>query len=329
VIRDIDTLHRYVMDLRNEFGDSRVVTAEWQVKATEETEPSDLPALDMAHHWYINGMESVFLQDSDALSIGASELERILRHLRTTFPWIKRVTSYSRSSTVLRTPIEDMRALKEAGLDRLHVGMESGSDTVLKLVKKGASKDIHIRAGLRVKEAGIELSEYVMPGLGGRLLSREHALETADALNRINPEFIRLRQLALSGRAPLRQESIEGRFEMCTDIEIAQELIALLEHLGEVTSVLTSDHVLNLFPEIVGKLPDGREQMTSALRDFLSLSPSDQRLYTLGRRISVFSRVCDVRDSLKASRVRAWASDNEISDENLAEFLDRLLQNFI
>ncbi len=329
VIRDIDVLHRYVQELRDEFKDPYSVTANWQVKTTDEADPHDYPALDMAYHWFMNGMKSVFLQDADALAVGMAELIRILEHLRSRFPSIERVTSYSRSSTLVRASADDLTALRKAGLDRIHVGLESGSDNVLKMVRKGASKDTHIRAGRLVKDAGIELSEYVMPGLGGQLLSHEHAIETADALNQINPDFIRLRQLAIPERAPLSEALRDGHFVKCTDLIIAQEILTMLEHLEGVTSIVTSDHLLDLFPEITGKLPEARERMCSALRAFMSMPSSDQRTYSLGRRIGVFSRVSDINDQAKLEQVQSWLEQYGLSESGVDEFLDKVVQGFI
>ena len=329
VIRDIDVVHGYVQELRHEFKDPYSVTADWQVKATDEADPHDYPALDMAYQWFMNGMKTVFLQDSDALTVGIAELVRILEHLRSRFPSIERVTSYSRSSTLVKASVDDLIVLREAGLDRIHVGLESGSDNVLKMVRKGASKDMHIRAGRLVKDAGIELSEYVMPGLGGQLLSHEHAVETADALSQINPDFIRMRQLAIPDRAPLSEAVHDGRFVKCTDLIIAQEMHTMLENLEGVTSIITSDHLLDLFPEITGKLPEAQEKMCSVLQTFISMPPSDQRTYCLGRRIGVFSRVSDINDPAKLEQVQYWKERYELTESGVDEFLDRVVQSFI
>ena len=188
VLRDIDHIREYVNFLQNP-KDGFVVE-----------EPL---AYDAALRWNSLGMKSVFLQDADSLVIGAQKLTKILSHLGTSFPNIERVTSYSRSSTINKMSVKDLTTLKKVGLTRIHVGLESGSDNVLKMVRKGASQAIHIKAGLKVKEAGLELSEYFMPGLGGRSLSKEHAIESANALNQINPDFIRLRPLGFTVRAPM------------------------------------------------------------------------------------------------------------------------------
>ena len=99
-----------------------------------------------------------------------------------------------------------MKRIADAGLNRVHMGMETGSDTALELVKKGTTKEKHILGGQRVKEAGIELSVYYMPGLGGTEYSYENAVETADAINKIDPDYIRIRTLAVSGNSLLSED---------------------------------------------------------------------------------------------------------------------------
>ncbi len=118
--------------------------------------------------WMYFGAQSVFLQDANSLVLETDELVEILRFLRQSFPSIQRVTSYARSSTLRRKSVEELRALRKAGLDRIHVGMESGFDPLLKFMQKGVTAQGHVEAGRKVVEAGISLSEYMLRGcLGG------------------------------------------------------------------------------------------------------------------------------------------------------------------
>ncbi len=133
---------------------------------------------------------------------------------------------------------ENLRRIADAGLNRIHIGMESGADEVLKKVKKGSDKATQILAGQKVKRANMELSEYVMPGLGGRVLSRENALETADALNQINPDFIRIRTLALPDGTPLAEQYKADNFYKMGDVETSQEVLLFLESLKDITSTV-------------------------------------------------------------------------------------------
>ena len=134
--------------------------------------------------WLYYGTGECFLQDADNLIVKTKDLVEILRFLREKFPDLTRVTTYSRSRTVSRKSLDELKEIKEAGLDRVHIGMESGHDPVLKFVKKGVTAERHIDAGRKVIDAGMSLSEYIMPGLGGKAMWREHAIETA----RVQPD---------------------------------------------------------------------------------------------------------------------------------------------
>ena len=286
-------------------------------------------AYDAAMRWTSFGMKSVFLQDADALVIGLENLEMILNHLMTSFPDIERITSYSRSSTINKMSVEDLTTLREAGLTRIHVGLESGSDNVLKMVRKGASKAIHIRAGLKVKEAGMELSEYVMPGLGGRSLSNEHAIESADALNQIDPDFIRLRPLAFPVRAPLYELMMSGQFDRCNDIDVVRELHTFIENLDGISSFLVSDHILNLFADLKGQLPEAKSKLLSILQWFLDMDEEEQMIYRFGRRLGAFTSLEDLHEANRRLRVSQIMAENDVNKENIDSLIVQMMQRFM
>ena len=135
---------------------------------------------------------------------------RILLHLKEAFPQVQRITSYARSHTIARISDEDLNQMASAGLNRIHIGMESGSDKVLKMVKKGVDKATQIIAGQKGKRAGVELSEYFLPGIGGKTLSIDNALETADAINQIDPDFSACALLLCRREDPFWDNSLMG-----------------------------------------------------------------------------------------------------------------------
>ncbi|MFX1483728.1 MAG: radical SAM protein [Promethearchaeota archaeon] len=312
--RDIDLIREYVDFLRSPTNDIAI------------EEPL---AYDAAMHWFSLGMKSVFLQDADSLSIGAEDLSTILRYLRTQFPDIERVTSYSRSSTLNKMSIVDLAKLRKAGLSRIHVGLESGSDKVLKMMRKGASKAIHTQAGLKVKSAGMELSEYFMPGLGGRILSEEHARESADALNQINPDFIRLRPLAFPVRAPLYEMVHSGQFDRCNDVDVVKELRVFIGNLEGISSYLVSDHILNLFADLRGQFPEDKDFMISIVDRFLDLDEEAQTLYRFGRRLGAFTSLDDLTDDSRSAMVSQIMSEQYITASNIDDQIDQMMQRFI
>ncbi len=278
--------------------------------------------------WLSGGGSSAFLQDADSLVVKPDDLATILRALREAFPSIERVTCYARSQTLARRSVEDLRMLREVGLDRVHVGLESGSDEVLRLVRKGCTAEKHIAGGRRVLEAGLELSEYVMPGLGGRALSKKHAEETARVLNEIDPHFIRLRSLAVPEGVPLADQVERGEFEPPNDVETVEEIRLFIEQLEGVGSRVVSDHILNLLMEVEGQLPDDKDKILARLDEFLSLDPEDRDTYVIGRRTGLFRRLEDMDDT----RRRRWAQERAHrlkAEGGFEETVSGLLRRFI
>jgi len=241
-------------------------------------------------NWLAAGGATVFLQDADSLIIRTPELVDILKDLTKTFPSINRITSYARSRTIARKSFEEMKALHEAGLSRLHIGLESGCDAVLAFVQKGVTATQHIDAGRKVMESGIELSEYVIPGLGGRHLAECHIVETARVLNAINPHFIRLRSLIVRRDTALRHKLETGEFEAPSEDEIVAEIRALIERL-EVSSYLASDQMSNLLLEIEGQLPQDKARMLEMVKRYQGLSPVDRLRFRLRRRLRSYLNV--------------------------------------
>ncbi len=329
VIEDIEQIYQS-MEIIHRIADSNgSLTKELVYEAMGKIPENLIEAFHAALNWYVAGMESVFIQDANSLIIKPADLISILLHLRKRFPGIKRITSYARSHTLARINDADLTAFRKAGLNRIHVGLESGSDEVLKMVKKGVTKKIHIKAGLKVKKAGIELSEYVMPGLGGQAFSEIHALETADALNRINPDFIRLRTLALPHGIELYDDYKAGRFKKCSDIMMAKEILLFLENLDGITSEVKSDHILNLFQDVEGRLPNDKLKMTEIFRQFLKMAPERQCLYQVGRRLGIFEGLKDMENSRKLEQVVAICRENQITPKNVDAMVAEMMKRFI
>ena len=326
VLRDIDKVHFYVESVLNE---KRAAAQGRYTSFSSSAAEQDQMALYAARSFVASGMKCIFLQDGNSLIIKPDDLARILEHLKQAFPDVERITSYARSHTIARIKDDDLLRFAKAGLNRIHIGLESGADTVLKKVKKGADKATQILAGQKIKRAGIELSEYYMPGLGGRDLSRENALETADALNQINPDFIRLRTLALPEGTPLAEQYRAGEFKKMGEVETAQELLLFLETLNGIESTLKSDHVLNLFSEVEGKLPREKEKMTAPVRNFLKLSPEEQMIFSIGRRTHRLSKLADLNDPVKYRYAEQVCLELGATTDNSDDIVDAIIKRFI
>lgn len=327
VIRDIDTVHRFVTLLQEKLPSQSGPRD--LAPLTRNLDHGERMAMSAAINWLRGGLRSIFLQDANSLIIKPDNLITILKHLQKRFPETERITSYARSHTIKRIGDDKLEEMRRAGLNRIHIGMESGADSVLQLIKKGSSKEDHILAGQKVKKACMELSEYVMPGLGGRELSREHAEETADALNRINPDFIRLRSLAISNHVELYDLAQSGKFTKLTDRETAEEIRLLIQSLTTVTSTLKSDHILNLFEEIEGRFPGDKVAMLAVIDNFLSLPPYEQMLYQVGRRTGIFRRLADLDNQSQRLHAEESCRRFNITPENVDNAIDELMKRFI
>lgn len=281
--------------------------------------------------WLYFGEESVFLQDGNNLMVKTSDLVEILTTLRKTFPGITRVTSYARAKTIAkRKSVVELKELREAGLNRIHIGLESGCDQVLELIRKGVTASEHIEAGQKVKEANISLSEYVIPGLGGKKFMKEHAIETARVLNAINPDFIRLRTLRIVEGAGLDEIVASGKFEPLSDEEIVREIRLMIENLEGINSCLVSDHILNLLEEVEGKLPEDKPKMLKVIDRFLELSFTEQCNFRLGRRANVYHCLDDMNDSNLYGKVdRALKQIMQPKGEGLEEVIAELTKSYI
>ena len=244
--------------------------------------------------WLYYGTGACFLQDADNLIMKTDDLLEVLEFLREKFPEMKRVTTYSRARTIAAKSVEALRRIKEAGLDRVHVGLESGCDPVLKLIKKGVTATQQVEAGQKAMAAGLEVSEYVMPGLGGQALWKKHATATAEVLNRINPHFIRIRSLRIPDRVPLSTLVKEGLFKMQTDDNLAEELKLFISTLSGITSVVTSDHIMNLLEEVSGKFPEDKEKILEVIRKYQELPESERLIYRMGRRGGAYRSTNDL-----------------------------------
>jgi hypothetical protein len=228
---------------------------------------------------------SAFLQDADSLILPAHELVEIIMHIRERFPWINRITTYARAKSMKRKTPEDYLRLKDAGLTRIHSGMESGSLKVLRLIQKGIKPDDILTGGVRVREAGISLSEYIMPGVGGRRFSREHALETAELLNKIRPDFIRVRTFAVHPMSPIQKMIEEGAFDPMNDEEVIAEIRLLLENLDEMPSHFRcGDFSLNLLMQVDGRLDTDKKAMMDEIDRYLAMTPEEKLAYSLIQR---------------------------------------------
>ncbi len=278
--------------------------------------------------WLYAGGENAFLQDANTLIMRTGELVEVIKYLKETFPGISRITSYARSKTAAKKSVDELIELREAGLSRLHIGLESGYDPLLQLMDKGVTAANHITGGRNVVASGISLSEYVILGMGGRKMWREHALETARVLNEINPDFIRVRTMTIRAGMPLYDDAVSGNFIRSTDEEIVAEERLLIENL-ECNSSFFSDHIINLLQEVEGKLPEDKKKMLAVISRFQALSPEERANFKLGRRLGIYNRIDDMGDAFRYDEVKRaidrLGQDGGVSDELIFSLMGRYI----
>lgn len=211
------------------------------------------PGLAMVYEWLLSGAKTAFVQDANSLIMPTDQLVEVLSYLRTTFPSLVRVTSYARSRTLAQKKPEELTAIRQTGLDRLHVGLETGDDDLLQKIKKGVTAADHIKGGRKAMTAGFQLSEYWMPGLGGRAHWENHAQHTAQVLNAINPHYIRSRPFYSIPGTPMSQAIEGGDFQMLTPQEQLVEIKSLIGEL-DLTSRVCFDHAGNYWTDRRGNL---------------------------------------------------------------------------
>jgi hypothetical protein len=267
----------------------------------------NIPAgnVDQVAFWIHYGMKSLFLQDADSLIMKTGEVVEILNHIREKIPTISRVTSYARAHTISRKSPEELKALREAGLSRIHIGMESGCDEVLEIIKKGVTAERIIDGGRKAMEAGFEVSLYFMPGSGGQEHSEANALESARVINAVNPTFVRIRSTVPMPGTPLHDLMLGGQWTPVSELGKVKEIRLLIENLEGIGTTIVSDHIMNLLEEVEGTLPGDRDKMLKTIDRFLAMDSASQDSFIVGRRTGRFRVLSDYRGSSEIEALKS------------------------
>lgn len=229
---------------------------------------------------YGENVRTLFFPAGNTIAMKTDDLCEICRFSREVFPHLQRVTVYGSSQYIYQKGLEDLKRLAEAGLSRIHVGLESGDDEILKRIRKGTSSREQIEAGKWVMAAGMELSLYVILGIGGRERTESHARETAEVLNRIEPDFIRLRTFVPKINTPLLENIRAGSFQMLGPHEVLQETALFIRNLNA-SAYLASDHYTN-YINIEGRLPEEKTRLLDEIASALKRKESSFRSFFVG-----------------------------------------------
>lgn len=287
IINDIDVMAKYRDMILSHFGgggyNENSLNKEFSSLATYE----EKMCYQMVFTWLTEGgRKAIFLQDANTMVLRPNWLVEIISHISEKFPELERITSYGRADTLSKISPDDFKRIADAGLNRIHSGYESGSDTVLKLIGKGATQEQEIIGGRKVKDAGIELSMYFMPGVGGKALTEENAIETAKVINEVNPDFVRLRTFVLRTGSPMNELRTSDNYVECTDIEKLMEIREMLAHVDpeKVDGKIASDHIINLLADVEGYMDKDIPRLLDYIDSFLALPRREQKIYQLARR---------------------------------------------
>jgi radical SAM superfamily enzyme YgiQ (UPF0313 family) len=237
--------------------------------------------LQEARQEYGAGVETLFFPAGNTIAMPTAGLAEICRAARALFPRLRRITVYGSAQYILQKGPEQLRELADAGLSRVHVGLESGDDEILRRVRKGSTAEVQVAAARMLMAAGLELSLYVVLGLGGKERTREHARETVRVVNAIAPHFLRLRTFVPKVGTPLLADVLAGRFAMVSPHEALREALALVEGLT-VPTLMASDHYTN-YLDVTGRLPGDRERLREVLLTALQREESSFRPFFIGR----------------------------------------------
>jgi len=226
-------------------------------------------------------VRTLFFPAGNTIAMKAEHLGRICRFAHDHLPNLERITVYGSSRYIVRKKMSDLHQLAGAGLSRIHVGFESGHDEVLRRAKKGATAAEQVQAGRMVRETGMELTWYVLLGLGGPELSEEHARASAVAINQAAPPVIRLRTLVPKVNTLLLHQIRRGQFTLCSPHQVLREILILLRGI-EIETAIFSDHYTN-YLGVAGRLPQDRDRMIAQVEAALTRPADTFRPQFIGR----------------------------------------------
>ena len=243
--------------------------------------PDDLIFKDIEYaRTHFTRQRRLFLCDGDALVIPQKRLVKILKQIRERLPWVERVGLYANTKSIGLKTDDQLLELRDLGVKIAYMGLESGDDTVLKEIRKGADSKKMITMGQRVRAAGIKLSITVLLGLGGKTRSREHALETGRVLSAIDPEYVGALSLMLVPGSELYDAHEKGEFEVISAEEMLEELGVMISATRLTNGLFHANHASNYLP-IRAKMPEDKEKtlelISQALKGNIALKPEHMR----------------------------------------------------
>lgn len=215
-----------------------------------------------------NISDRVFIADGNALVMPQKKLVEIMEYLNEKCHDLERITMYANVSDIIRKGVENLKVLRQLGLEMVYIGFESGDDVVLERIKKGANYEETVKASRILKEAEIKNSAMVLLGVGGVDRSIEHAYATGKLLTDTDPEYVGALSLQVRPGAPIYQESLEGRFQLPDKFQMIKELEIIVENTNLTDGYFFSNHISNYLP-IKAKFPEDKERVLEEIKRVL------------------------------------------------------------
>lgn len=215
---------------------------------------------------YYRNVKRIFLADGDALIVKTKDLLFIFEKIKEIFPDIERITMYGAPKDVNDKTLEELKLLKNAGLDMVYIGAESGDDTVLFDVKKGVTAEEIVNAGKKLKEAGIKVSMTLISGLGGKPKLYEHAVNSAKLVSMVKPEFVGFLTLMVEPNTPMYNLVNEGKFELLGPKDVVEEMKLFLTEVDSEGTVFRSNHASN-YISLAGNLNSDKTILLNQIKE--------------------------------------------------------------
>ena len=209
----------------------------------------------------------IFLADGNVLCLKTEKILELLDYINNEFPNVQRISSYAGPLDLLRKSEEELKSIREAGLELLYMGVESGSDKVLSMMNKGVSQREMIEAGQKAINAGFKFSCMIISGLGGREYMKEHAVESAKVISLINPHYFSLLRLVVEEKSELTEDVRQGKFHLLTPLQVLDENIIMLENMELADCIFRANHVSNHINQ-AGTLNQDKDKLVERLKKF-------------------------------------------------------------
>jgi radical SAM superfamily enzyme YgiQ (UPF0313 family) len=231
---------------------------------------------------HMKRQDRVFLMDGDALIIPQKRLMWILGRIKEHLPWVKRVGTYANTKSIRMKSLQELVELRENGLDKIYLGVETGDDEVRKKINKGSSAQQCLEMGKKVKDAGLELIVMVLLGVAGKVKSLDHARATGKLLSDMDPSYVAALTVILIPGTPLWEDHERGDFELPDEQGLLIEMKEMIAHTNLSNGIFASNHASN-YLSVKVHLPEGKQEaldlIDAALRGEIGLKPEWLRAF--------------------------------------------------